>query len=80
MSNEEIKQTILQILTELKPDVNIVETPFLASSGVFDSFDILVLVGNLYEAFDIEIEAEDILPENFESVDAIEKLMSKYQH
>jgi acyl carrier protein len=48
-------------------------------SGELDSFDIVSLVGELCEAYEIEIGAEDIIPENFNSVEAIMALVVKLQ-
>lgn len=50
----------------------------LLASGIIDSFDMVNIVALLESHFQISIEAEDILPENFKSIDAMTKLMSKY--
>ena len=40
--------------------------------------EIVQLVMELNDAFDIEISPMDILPENFESIECINKLVEKY--
>ena len=49
----------------------------LVSDGVLDSLDIMNLIMELEAAFDIEIDPEDVLSDNFESVDAILNLVEK---
>ena len=51
----------------------------LIDGGVLDSFDIVALVGDLNDAFDININIEDLLPENFNTVDAMLELITKLQ-
>lgn len=75
---DEIKQKILNLLKEKKSDVTISEDTSvdLLDSGIIDSFDIVDLIGSLEEIFGIEVDGDDIIPENFKSVDAIAKLVS----
>jgi acyl carrier protein len=47
----------------------------LVEQGVLDSFDIISLVVDLNEIFDVDIPVEEIAPENFDSVDAILSLI-----
>ncbi len=76
---EEVKQKILNLLKEKKTDVVIPEDTSvnLLDSGVIDSFDIVDLIGSLEEMFGIEVDGDDIIPENFESIDAIARLVTK---
>lgn len=65
-----------EILRELRPDIDLEEKAFV-DDGVLDSFDIVTLVGEIVDAFGVEITVEDIIPENFNSVDAIMELINK---
>ena len=65
-----------EILRELRPDIDLEEKAFV-DDGVLDSFDIVTLVGEIVDAFGVEIAVEDIIPENFNSVDAIIELIKK---
>ncbi len=67
-------EEILKILREIKPGVDFEGRTDLVSGGILDSFDIISLVSELNEVLDIEIPVEEIVPENFESAEAIKKL------
>ena len=70
-------ETLLKILAELRPDVDFEENKELVDSGELDSFDIVSLVGELCDEF--EIGADEIVPENFNSVEAIWALVQRLQ-
>ena len=70
---------LMQILEELRPDVDFENETALITDGVLDSFDIVALVGELNDAFDIEIKPTDLIPENFNSAEAILALVEKLQ-
>lgn len=73
-----MEQEVLQVLCELNDEIpNDVQVNLL-EEGIIDSFDIANIVSALEEHFAIEISAEDILPENFESVESMTALMRKY--
>lgn len=70
-------ETILKILNEIKPEVDFNNEENLIEQGIFDSFDIIEIVSELEEAFDIKIDALDIIPENFLNFGAIGDLAKK---
>ncbi|MBD5404236.1 MAG: acyl carrier protein [Treponemataceae bacterium] len=70
---------LLPILENLKPDVDFAQEKGLIDNAVLDSFDIVQLIGQLNDAFDIEIGPADIIPENFNSAEAIWTLVQKLQ-
>ena len=73
-----MKEEIIKILTEIRPefDFNTESTGFIAK-GMLDSFDIISIVSDLEEIFDIAIDGAKILPENFASVETILNLIYK---
>ena len=72
-------ESLLKILAEIRPDVVFEDNKELVDSGELDSFDIVTLVGELCDAYDIEIGADEIVPENFNSVEAIMALVTRLQ-
>lgn len=72
-----MKDKIYKILNGLRPEYDFsVSTDFI-EDGMLDSFDVVTLVSELEENFGILIDGEDIIPENFSSVTAIEALVKK---
>lgn len=74
-----MKETLITILKDLRPDVAFETETALIDDGILDSFDIVSLVGELNEEFDIEIGVEELTPENFNSVDNILALVKQLQ-
>lgn len=72
-------EELMEILEELRPDVDFEKETGLIAEGILDSFDIVSLVGELNEAFDIEIRPSDLVPENFNSAAAMLALVEKLQ-
>lgn len=70
-------EELLKILQDLKPDVDFGNEKALIDDALLDSFDIVQLVQQLNEAFDIEISAADIIPDNFNSTDAMMKMIER---
>lgn len=68
---------ILNILEEIRPEVDFKTSEDFIADGYLDSFDIVALVSALEEKYNILIDALDILPENFCSVEAIYNLLKK---
>ena len=72
-------EELMQILEELRPDVDFENATALITDGVLDSFDIVALVGELNDAFDIEIKPNNLVPENFNSAKAMMALIEQLQ-
>ena len=70
---------LMEILEELRPDVDFENETGLIANGILDSFDIVSLVTALNDAYDIEIKPNDLVPENFNSAEAILTLVEKLQ-
>ena len=65
-------EKLMQILKELRPDVE-----ELITEGILDSFDVVALVEMVCEAFGVEIQPEDLIPDNFNSVQAMMTMIDR---
>ena len=72
-----MKQQIISILQEIRPEFSFSEDINFIEEGMLDSFDIVSLVTTLDEKYRISIDGMDILPENFATVDSILNLLIK---
>ena len=68
-----MRKQIIEILTEICPGID------FENDGLIDSLDIVAVVTELMEAFDVELGVDDLTPENFNSVEAIEELIESRQ-
>ncbi len=75
-----MKEQLMEILKDLRPEVDFENETQLIDGGVLDSFDIVSLIAELNETFEIEINVEDLLPENFNSVSAMMELIEKLEN
>lgn len=73
-----MKEKIIEILNETRPEFDFgkVETGFV-QKGMLDSFDIISLVSDFEDELGISVSGDKILSENFDSIEAIEKLLNK---
>ena len=62
---------LLELLEDIKPTVDFRTCTGLIDDGYLESFDILSIVSELNDAFGIEISPVDIIPENFNSAQAL---------
>jgi len=76
---EEKMEELLKLLKKIKPEVNFEGNEHLIDNEELDSFDIVSIVSAINDEFDIEIGAGDIVPENFNSVEAIYNLIQKLE-
>jgi len=68
---------ILNLLKELHDDIDFETEDHLVDDRILDSFDVVTLVSEIDDRFDIRIPAEDIIPENFNSAEALYKLLER---
>ena len=70
---------ILEILKEIRPDVDIENEEKLIDDGILDSFDIISIVADFNDRFDISIDVDDLEPDNFNTIHAMQELIERLQ-
>ena len=73
-------EQLLKIMSEIRPDLDFTAEKLLIDNGILDSFDIISIVAEVNEQFGIEINVNDLLPENFNSAEALYELIGKLQN
>ena len=72
-------EELMEILKGVKPDVDFDTEDKLIDNDILDSFDIISIVSEVNEEFDVDINVNDLLPENFNSAEAIFALITRLQ-
>ena len=70
-----MKEQVLKILKSVRKDVDLEHATALADDGVLDSFDIISIVSDLNDGFEIGIMPDEMEPENFNTLDALAVLV-----
>ena len=72
------EKNIIEILREIRPESDFIQSPDFMVDGLLDSFDVVALVTTLERRFNLNIDGLDIVPENFKNVGAIALLLRRY--
>ena len=72
-----MRDTILDLLGEIAEGIDFDTCTTLIDDGLLSSLDIIQLIGALNDEFDISIPATEIIPANFNSVDAMVAMVSR---
>ncbi|MGO5051993.1 acyl carrier protein [Lachnospiraceae bacterium LCP25S3_G4] len=72
-------EKLLEILEDIKEGVDFKIEKGLIDNEILDSFDILSIVGELEEEFEVDITPVDIVPKNFNSADALWDMVQRLQ-
>ena len=71
------REQVLEILKTVKPNKDLEGVTDIVEGGYIDSFELMFLIASLGETFGVEIGIDEIVPENFNSVDAIAAMIDK---
>lgn len=73
-----MKEKMLEILHGVRPDLDFEAQTSMVDGKVLDSFDLITIVAEFNENFDIEIDIEDLEPANFNTFAAMMECVQKY--
>lgn len=72
-------EEIIKILEEIKPGIQFDKNTELIDSKLLDSLAMISLVAELSDEFDVEITAQEIIPDNFKTVSAIYDMIQRLE-
>lgn len=72
-------ERLLPLLQEIRPDVDFEKETALIDEGILDSFDVVSIISELDDLYDVQIRISELDPENFNSLDSIKELILKMQ-
>ena len=72
-----MEERILEVVRSIRPDVDFEKETALIDDEILDSFDVIQIVTELMEEFGIFIDADDIEPENLNSLDGIREMVER---
>lgn len=70
---------LLEILNDLRPNVDFETEEHLIDNMILDSLAIVSLISEINEVFDVTITAVDIVPANFNSAKALYALIERLE-
>lgn len=70
-------EKLLELLKDISDDIDFEHSADLIDSGILDSFTILQIISALDEEYDISIPASEIIPANFNSAEAMLKMVER---
>ncbi|MBE6983900.1 MAG: acyl carrier protein [Ruminococcaceae bacterium] len=68
---------LIAILSDLHPDVDFETETGLIDNGILDSFDVVTIVAEVDDTFDVQIPAEELIPDNFNSAESLYALIQR---
>lgn len=73
-------EDLIRIMTEVRPDIDFATATTLIDDNMIDSLNIISIVTEVNDFFGIEINVNDLVPENFNSAAALYELVEKLQN
>ena len=70
-------EQLIRLLNNIKPGVDFTKEKNLIKDGIITSMEIVRLVMEISDEFDVEISPLDVVPENFASAETIMALINK---
>ena len=74
-----MKEQIIEILEDIQPEADYETCQTLIDDHILTSLDVLSLVAELEDEFDVTIPTVEIIPSNFNSVDALAAMVERLQ-
>ena len=73
-------EKLLELLKGVRADVDFENEDALIDDGILDSFDVVAIISEIDDQFDVQIRINELDPENFNSAEAIWQLIQKLKN
>ncbi|MCQ2455791.1 MAG: phosphopantetheine-binding protein [Clostridia bacterium] len=73
-------EKLLEILSGVRPDVDFTSETALIDDEILESLDIVAIVSEINDVFNVELNVDDLLPENFNSAEAMLELINSKEN
>ena len=70
---------LIDLLNKLRPGIDFESQERIVDDGILDSMTIARLIGMIEDEFDVEFEVTDLVPENFNSVNAMIAMIERLE-
>ena len=71
---------LLELLKGIRPDVDFETETALIDDGILDSFDVVSIISELDDEFGVQVRINELIPDNFNSVEAIWNLIQNLKN
>jgi len=71
---------LLEILSEIRPDVDFENEKNLMDDGILDSFDVVSIISELDDVFGIAVRVTELGPVNFNSAEALFEMIKRLKN
>lgn len=68
---------LIEILNDLHPEIDFETTTGLIDNKILDSFDIVTIISEVNDEYDVMIPADEIVPKNFNSAESLYELITR---
>lgn len=73
-------EDLMKLLKNVRADVDFENEKALIDDGILDSFDVVSIISEIDDAFDVQIRVAELDPENFNSIEAIWNLIQSLKN
>ena len=73
-------EKLIEILEDIRPDIDFQTEMNMIDNGMLDSFDIVSIISELNDEFDISIRVSELKPKNFNSLEAISNMINRLKN
>lgn len=74
-----MREKLIEILSDIRPEIDFEEEDHLMEDGLLDSLDIANIITAMCDEFEVDIGFDEVKKDNFDSLEAMLKLLESYK-